>query len=81
MTWMSEIDEQFESWAVGIDEMRLLAPEAYIAHGWIHARRRHSGLDLDQAASWLVDVSDGRLLRIRNFIGASARAAAESAAA
>jgi ketosteroid isomerase-like protein len=79
--WMSEIDEQFESWAVGIDEMRMLASDAYIAHGWIHARGRNSGLDLDQEASWLVDLNDGKLASIRHFIGANARAAAESAAA
>jgi hypothetical protein len=79
MAWMGEIDEQFESWAVGIDEMRRIAPDAYIAHGWIHARGRNSGVDLDQPASWLVDLREGKLLRIRNFIGTSARESAESA--
>jgi ketosteroid isomerase-like protein len=80
MAWVGEIDEQFESWALGIDELRPLAPGSYIVHGSIHARGRTSGLDLDQPASWLVDVRDGRLLRIRNFIGAMAREAAEGAA-
>ena len=80
MAWMSEIDEQFESWSVGIEEMRKLAPETYIAHGWIHARGRNSGVDLDQPASWLVDVREGKLLRIRNFIGTASRESAESAA-
>jgi ketosteroid isomerase-like protein len=79
MAWMGEIDEQFESWAVGIDEMRRIAPDAYIAHGWIHARGRNSGVDLDQPASWLVDLREGKLLRIRNFIGTCARESAESA--
>ena len=81
MAWMGEIDEQFEAWAVEIDEMRLIAPDAYIAHGAIHARGRNSGLILDEPASWLVDLRDGKLTRIRNFIGAGARDAAESAAA
>jgi hypothetical protein len=80
VAWMGEIDEQFESWAVHIDEMRRLAPDTYIAHGSIHARGRHSGVDLDQPASWLVDLSAGKVLRIRNFIGTNARDGAESAA-
>jgi hypothetical protein len=80
VAWRGEIDEQFESWAVHIDEMRRLAPDAYIAHGSIHARGRHSGVDLDQPASWLVDLNAGKVLRIRNFIGTNARDAAESAA-
>lgn len=71
--WISEIDEQFESWELGIDEFRKLGPEAYIVHGSIHARGRTSGVDLDQPASWLVDLLAGRLLRIRNFIGQAAR--------
>ena len=80
LSWIGEIDEQFESWELGIDEARALGPEAYILHGSIRARGRTSGVDLDQAASWLVDLRDGRLLRIRNFIGQAARDAAESVA-
>jgi ketosteroid isomerase-like protein len=80
MAWVGEIDEQFESWNLGIEEIRRLAPDSYIAHGSIHARGRTSGLDLDQPASWLIDLHDGRVLRIRNFIGAMARDAAEGAA-
>jgi hypothetical protein len=80
MAWVSEIDEQFESWELRIDELRPLAPDSYIVHGSIHARGRTSGLDLDQPASWLVDLRDARLRRVRNFIGAMARDAAEGAA-
>ncbi len=76
--WISEIDEQFGSWELGIDELRPIGPESYIVHGSIHASGRTSGVDLDQPASWLIDLLDGRLLRIRNFIGQSARADAES---
>jgi hypothetical protein len=79
MAWVGEIDEQFEAWELGIDELRPLAPGSYIVHGSIHARGRTSGLDLDQPASWLVDLRDGRVLRIRNFIGSMAREAAEGA--
>lgn len=77
--WISEIDEQFESWELGIDELRKLGPSSYIVHGSIHARGRTSGLDLDQPASWLIDLNEGRIFRLRNFIGQAARAAAEEA--
>ena len=80
LSWIDEIDQQFESWELGIEEVRRLGPDAYIVHGSIRARGRTSGVDLDQPASWLIDLRDGRLLRIRNFIGQVAREAAESAA-
>jgi ketosteroid isomerase-like protein len=80
LSWIDEIDQQFESWELGIEEVRRLGPDAYIVHGSIRARGRTSGVDLDQSASWLIDLRDGRLLRIRNFIGQVAREAAESAA-
>ena len=78
-SWIDEIDEQFESWELGIDEIRKLGPDSYIVHGSIHARGRTSGLDLDQPASWLVDLREGQLFRLRNFIGQQAREAAEEA--
>ena len=77
--WISEIDEQFEAWELGIDELRPTGPDGYVVHGSIRARGRTSGLDLDEPASWLVDLREGRLSRLRNFIGPAAREAAESA--
>lgn len=78
--WIGEIDEQFESWNLGIDELRAIGPGAYIAHGRIVARGRQSGIDLDQPASWLVTLRAGRIARIQNFIGPDARAQAEEQA-
>jgi hypothetical protein len=80
VAWSSEIDEQFVSWELGIDELRRLGPDSYILHGAICARGRTSGLDLNQPASWLVGLREGRISVIRNFIGADARNAAEAAA-
>ncbi len=78
--WIGEIDEQFDSWQLGVDEVCELEPGLLIVHGSIAARGRQSGLDLDQPASWLVGVRDGRVSRLVNFIGPDARARAESAA-
>jgi ketosteroid isomerase-like protein len=80
-SWIAEIDDQFDSWELDVDVVRVLEPDRYIVHGAIRARGRNSGVDLDQPASWLVDIRDGRLVRIRNFIGATARETSESAAA
>jgi len=78
--WIGEIDQQFDSWQLGVDEVVELEPGSLIVHGSIAARGRQSGLDLDQPASWLVGVRDGRVSRLINFIGPDARTRAEAAA-
>ena len=61
--WMGEIDQQFDSWQLGVDEVLELEPGSLIVHGSIAARGRQSGLDLDQPASWLVGIRDGSRLQ------------------
>ncbi len=78
--WVAEIDEQFDEWELGIEEVRQLAPDRWIVHGTIRARGRQSGVDLDQPASWLIETRNGRMRLIRNFIGPKARRAAEESA-
>ncbi len=77
--WIGEIDEQSDSWQHGVDEVIELAPGSLIVHGSIAARGRQSGLDLDQPASWLVGIRDGRVSRLVRFIGPDARERAEAA--
>lgn len=72
LSWVAEIDDQFETWQLDIREIREVEPNRFIVHGSIHARGRGSGLDLEQPASWFVVVSDGRVREIRNFIGPGA---------
>jgi ketosteroid isomerase-like protein len=78
--WASEIDDQFERWEVSIDEISAHGEERMAARGWIRARGRGSGMDLDQPASWIVHLSDGRIAALHNFIGydAADRAAQEA---
>ena len=78
--WVEEIDDQFEAWQLGVDEVRGLGGGRYVAHGSIRARGRGSGMRIDGEASWLIEVRDGRIAMIRNFIGPQARAAAEEEA-
>lgn len=77
--WIVEIDQQFEAWELDLDEIHERAPGHYLAHGAIHARGRTSGVGLDQPASWRIDVRDGRILRLANYIGSDARIQAERA--
>lgn len=79
--WMAEIDEQFVAWEIEIESLREPTPDRFLAHGTIRARGRQSGVDLDQPASWVIELRDGRLRRIRNFIGSGADQAAEAEAA
>lgn len=68
-TWVAEINDQFESWQLRVDDVRRVELGLYVVRGAIMARGRHSGVDLDQPASWRVAVRDGLITRIENFIG------------
>ena len=72
--WIREIDEQFDDWRVEVDSSRPLGGGRFLLEGSIHGRGRQSGIDLDQPASWVVEVRAGRLLRLRNYIGREAAA-------
>jgi ketosteroid isomerase-like protein len=74
--WSAEIDQQFEQWEVSALEMEAVSDERVLVHGTIKARGRGSGMDLDQPASWIVEIRDGRVRRIHNFIGHDAAQAA-----
>ena len=74
--WIREIDEQFDDWRVEVDSTRPLGRGRFLLEGSIHGRGRQSGVDLDQPASWVVEVRAGRLLRLRNYIGREAAAEA-----
>ena len=74
--WIREIDEQFDDWRVEVDSTRPLGRGRFLLEGSIHGRGRQSGVDLDQPASWVLEVRAGRLLRLRNYIGREAAAEA-----
>ena len=79
LAWQNEIDQQFEQWEVSAVEIESLSGGRVLVDGMIKARGRGSGMDLDQPASWTVELRDGRVWRLRNFIGqGSAREAAET---
>jgi ketosteroid isomerase-like protein len=77
--WMSEIDEQFSDWRLGLESVDEPQEGVVVVSGSISMRGRQSRLDFEQPASWIVELRDGRLLTLSNFVGADA-AAAEFAA-
>jgi ketosteroid isomerase-like protein len=74
--WTSEIDEQFERWDIVLEAVEVLAHGRVLGTGRILAEGRGSGVSLDQEAGWLVDLRDGRVLRIQTFIDQEAARAA-----
>ena len=66
--WIREIDEQFSDWRLELDSVDEPREGVVVARGAISMRGRHSGLDLRQPASWLVELRDGRLRVLRNFV-------------
>ena len=75
-TWVREIDEQFGEWKIEIEALQRLDDGRLVVEGTIHGRGRLSGVDLDEPASWLVEIREGRVLRLLNFIGREAAAEA-----
>lgn len=75
--WMAEIDEQFESYELLLDGIRDVGNAKYVAHGAIRARGLHSGVDLDEPASWVFEMRAGRIRRLWTFIGRDAPRQAE----
>ena len=66
--WMREIDEQFSDWRIELEGVNELQEDLVVASGSISMRGRQSGLDLVQPAGWVVELRDGRLYRLRNFV-------------
>ena len=65
--WMAEIDENFESWRLRIDEVREVAPDRHLVLGGVHLRGRGSGVELDQPIGWVLDFEGETLARLRNL--------------
>jgi ketosteroid isomerase-like protein len=67
LAWTREIDQQFSDWEVVADEVEALTDERVLVRGEIRMIGRESGLEFRQPASWLVEVTGGRIRSLRNF--------------
>jgi ketosteroid isomerase-like protein len=65
--WIATMEESFEVW-----ELRPVRFEecsgTVVVLGTMRLRGRGSGLELEQEMGWLVDLRDGKLLRLRSFL-------------
>jgi ketosteroid isomerase-like protein len=66
--WMNEIDDQFSDWRLGLDSIEEPRDGVVVVTGSISMRGRQSGLDLHQPAGWVLELRDGRMRRLHNFV-------------
>jgi ketosteroid isomerase-like protein len=62
--WRSDIDEQFDAWEMHYGEVRELDRDLLLVSGFARVRGRGSGIEFDQPATSVVELRDGRLLRL-----------------
>ncbi|MFN2612636.1 MAG: nuclear transport factor 2 family protein [Solirubrobacterales bacterium] len=65
--WIQEIDQQFEEWRNVVDEWRD-AGTRVVGLGHLHLRGRGSGVEFDQPMGWLVEFSEGKMIRMQPFL-------------
>jgi ketosteroid isomerase-like protein len=66
-SWMQEIDEQFDTWRVRLDEFAEATGERLLVLGSIHFRGRGSGIELEAPVGWLFEFRDDRIFRMTTF--------------
>lgn len=78
--WMSEIDEQFDSWRVTVEQMEDVGDDQVVAIGSVNFRGRGSGVEFDQPLAWTFRFKEERIVEVRIFgESEAARAAAATA--
>jgi ketosteroid isomerase-like protein len=67
--WVDDLRRDWETYEVTWDEIRDLGAGRVLAFGSWHARGRRSGLETGfQHAAWLIQLRDGKQLRMQTFI-------------
>jgi ketosteroid isomerase-like protein len=65
--WVADLATDWEHFEVYYEELRDLGERVLVLGGW-RGRGRASGVELgDQPATWLLDVEDGKVRRLRTF--------------
>jgi ketosteroid isomerase-like protein len=66
--WIAEMNREWEYFEAMPDEFRELGGGRLLALGTWRAKGRSSGVELDsQPATWLLDLRDGRVVRLHTF--------------
>jgi ketosteroid isomerase-like protein len=64
--WMSEIDDQFDSWRISVAEMTNIGEEVLVL-GTVTFRGRGSGLEFEQPIGWIYSFKEGRVAEMKAF--------------
>ena len=64
--WLETLDETFEVWAIEIDELRE-HDGVVLVQGAVHAVARGSRIELDFPTPAVVEISEGKVTRLRIF--------------
>jgi ketosteroid isomerase-like protein len=65
--WMAEIDDQFDSWHLSVEEIKDLSGDRVLAFGSVHFRGRGSGVEFDQPLGWIIAFTGERVIEMRIF--------------
>jgi ketosteroid isomerase-like protein len=65
--WMAEIDDQFDSWQLRIDEFRDVGEDWLLGLGAVELRGRASGIKFEQQTGWLVRFEGDKTVEMRLF--------------
>jgi ketosteroid isomerase-like protein len=66
-SWMQEIDEQFDTWRIRLDEFVHATGERLLVLGSIQLHGRGSGIDIEVPVGWLYEFRGERILRLTTF--------------
>ena len=67
LSWMQEIDNQFDTWRIRLDEFTPATGGRLLLLGWIHFRGRGSGVELEAPVGWLFEFRGDRMSRMTTF--------------
>jgi ketosteroid isomerase-like protein len=70
--WVADVDQQFESFALRVDEYRTASEGRVVAIGAAQVRGRGSGVELLQPAVSVLDFREGRVSRLRIYADTAA---------
>jgi ketosteroid isomerase-like protein len=65
--WIANMEEAFERWEVEAEEFRETA-DTVVVLGRMTVRGRASGVGLEQETGWVIEFSEGRVLRFQAFL-------------
>lgn len=65
--WLSDMDEDWESFRAEATEVRKLDEDRVLVIGRVRAKARASGIDVDAPGAWLCSLRDGLVTRIHFY--------------